>query len=260
MPTPPPPARRSDSRLRAARPRIGVELGAELIEAGDRHRAVGGDVLPAIGERGGDIGRSRGVAHVSAGLEQVGMPAAAIGDTEKLVPPPANAKPAIVFGEMKIVGADRGAGDVAGGVVRSDRRIAVGRLRTAEARGPHAPARFKRRRQRRLGEHRKGVGLLVRGVCARLPFFGIAGRARRGIAAASAIHERIGHHAHELVHGVKRGLLRAGRGLAGDLRQTVRRQSAEHHRNAAGGVEKVGDGVADRLLIAVQATAGIRTR
>jgi hypothetical protein len=34
-----------------ARPRIGIELGAKLVDAGNRHCAIGRDVLPAIGER-----------------------------------------------------------------------------------------------------------------------------------------------------------------------------------------------------------------
>jgi len=34
-------------------------LGAELVEAGDRDGAVGSDVLPAIGERGREIGRTK---------------------------------------------------------------------------------------------------------------------------------------------------------------------------------------------------------
>ena len=43
----------------AAGPRIGVELRAQAIDAGNGHGAIGGDVLPAIGQRAGDIGRRR---------------------------------------------------------------------------------------------------------------------------------------------------------------------------------------------------------
>ena len=66
----------------AARPRIGVELRAQLVDAGDGHGAVGGDVLPAIGQRAGEIGRPACVPDERAGLEQVGTPGAAVGDAE----------------------------------------------------------------------------------------------------------------------------------------------------------------------------------
>ena len=46
------------------------------------HGAIGGDVLPAIGQRGRDVGRPNGVTDKCAGLEQVGMPGAAARDTE----------------------------------------------------------------------------------------------------------------------------------------------------------------------------------
>ena len=94
----------------AAGIRIGVELGAQLIDAGDGHGAIGGDVLPAIGQRAGDIGRADGVPHERAGLEQVGAAAAAVRDAET----------GAAAGQRKardrerrdaIVGADRGAGD-----------------------------------------------------------------------------------------------------------------------------------------------------
>ena len=41
--------------------------------------------------------------------------------------------------------------------------------------------------------------------------------------------------------------------LAGDLRQARRRQRAEHQRNAAGGVEEIGQRIGDVLLVAVEA-------
>jgi hypothetical protein len=56
---------------------IGVELRAELIGAGHGHGAIGGDVLPAIGECGRDVSRANGVTDKRAGLEQIGMPGAA---------------------------------------------------------------------------------------------------------------------------------------------------------------------------------------
>ena len=68
-----------------------------------------------------------------------------------------------------------------------------------------------------------------------------------GIAAAR--DERISQKAHEQVHRIERGLLRAGGDFAGDLRQPAGRQRAEHQRNAAGGVEEVDQRIGDVLLI-----------
>jgi hypothetical protein len=62
-------------------PCIGVEPGAQLIGAGDSDGAIGGDVLPAVSQRPGDIGRADAVAHEGASLEQVGSSASqAIGN------------------------------------------------------------------------------------------------------------------------------------------------------------------------------------
>ena len=82
MPRPHPRRHEAIAAFDAARPGIGVELRAQPVDAGDRHGAVGGDVLPAIGQRAGDIGRADVVPDEGAGLEQVGAPAAAIGDAE----------------------------------------------------------------------------------------------------------------------------------------------------------------------------------
>ena len=67
--------------------------------------------------------------------------------------------------------------------------------------------------------------------------------------------ERVGHDAHELGHGLERGLLRCRRGLAGGLGQAARRERAVDDRNAAIAVEVADDGVADGVLIAAQAAA-----
>ena len=66
-------ARRHDAiaTLDAARPGVGVELGLQLVEACNRQRAVGGDVLPAIGHRAREIGRTHVVANERTGLEQI---------------------------------------------------------------------------------------------------------------------------------------------------------------------------------------------
>lgn len=63
-----------------SRIRVRVERCAQAIDAGNRHRAIGGHVLPAIGERDGDVGGAIAVAHEGAGLEQVGPSGAAIDD------------------------------------------------------------------------------------------------------------------------------------------------------------------------------------
>ena len=99
-----------------------------------------------------------------AGLEQVGTSGAGSVDAE--IGAAAGERKA---GNRKrrepIVGADRGAVDAAGRAVRSQRRIAVGGLRSAEARRPDAPvlSTADRRRQRRLGDTcGKGIALPAR--------------------------------------------------------------------------------------------------
>ena len=77
---------------------------------------------------------------------------------------------------------------------------------------------------------------------------------------AASCHERVGHDIHELRHGVERGLLRSGRGLARNLAEAGRRQRAEHQRDTARSVEEIGQRVADGLLIAVEAAAEVRAR
>jgi hypothetical protein len=57
-------------------------MTAQPLDACDRDGAVGGDVLPAIGERRGEEGGTLGVPEIGAGLEQIGLAAAAIGDPE----------------------------------------------------------------------------------------------------------------------------------------------------------------------------------
>ena len=68
--------------LDAAGIRVGVELGAQPLEAGHRDRALGRHVLPAIGRGGGDIGRADVVANEGAGLEQVRASGAETRDAE----------------------------------------------------------------------------------------------------------------------------------------------------------------------------------
>jgi hypothetical protein len=54
-----PPGDAAIAAFDAAGPCVGVELRALPVEAGDRHLAVGGDVLPAIGQCAGEISRAR---------------------------------------------------------------------------------------------------------------------------------------------------------------------------------------------------------
>ena len=82
------------------RKRIGVELRAQLIGTGHGHGAVGGDVLPAISQRGRDIGRSTACRTNAPAWNRSECPVPLLA-TEKFVPPPASAKPAIVYGEMR---------------------------------------------------------------------------------------------------------------------------------------------------------------
>ena len=87
-------------------------------------------------------------------------------------------------------------------------------------------------------------------------FFGeLRRRARATHRIAAPGDERIGQHAHELIHRIEGGLLRSRRHFAGDLRQARRRQPAEHQRNAAVGIEETDDRVGGTLLIGVEAAA-----
>ena len=56
-------------------PCIGVELRAQLIDARDGHGAVGGDVLPTIGQCAGEISCGRILPDEQVGLEQGGVAA-----------------------------------------------------------------------------------------------------------------------------------------------------------------------------------------
>ena len=109
--------------LDAAGIRIGVELGAQALEARHRDRALGRHVLPAIGRGGGDVSVADVVANEGAGLEQIRAPGAETG----------NAEIGAAAGERKagqrvareaIVGADRKTERARGRVVRSERGVA----------------------------------------------------------------------------------------------------------------------------------------
>ena len=87
-----------------------------------------------------------------------------------------------------------------------------------------------------------------------MAFLGKGGRtAACANAFAAPADKRIGHHAHELCHGVDGGLLRANSGFARDLAQPCRGQCRESQRNAAGGIEEIGQRIADIGLVAVEA-------
>src|SRR3954453_18143248 len=96
------------------------------------------------------------MVHNRAGLEQVRTSAAAIGDREAGAAAGQRESRNRVW-RKEIVRSHGSAEDAAGCGVRSQRGVAVGGLRAAEARGPHAPARLVG--AWRLGEHRVGVTL-----------------------------------------------------------------------------------------------------
>src|SRR6266513_3111080 len=178
------------------------------------------------------------------------------------VAPPASAKPRYGVGREPVVGADRGCAEAAGGCVRSQRRIAVGGLRSAEAGRPHAPAWIEQWiAGYRLGDHAVSVALGARALAAvgstGVALFGKRARARsRQRAIAAAAEQRIGHHAHELRHRVECGLLRSGRGLARSLRQVLRDVAGQDRAEPAGcNARRIKGGVecrADGALVGVQ--------
>ena len=81
--------------------------------------------------------------------------------SEKLVPPPASAKSGQRIRREAVVDADRRAVDPAGHAVRSQHRVAVGGLRPAIARGPHAPALGEGIDHRRRLAIDRGVGVAL---------------------------------------------------------------------------------------------------
>jgi enoyl-CoA hydratase/carnithine racemase len=101
---------------------------------------------------------------------------------------------------------------------RSFGAAAIGGLRAAEARCPHAPARIIGLRQRRFREHRKGVARRA-ALCRRCVRVGVgeSHRARRSTAATGS--KGVRHRSHELRRRAQRDLLRSRRGLAGGLRR-----------------------------------------
>ena len=249
--------------LDAAGIRVGVELGAQALEAGHRDGALGGHVLPAIGRGGGDIGGADVVANEGAGLEQVRAAGAETADAE-IGAAAGERKTGQRVAREAIVGADRKTERARGRVVRSERGVARGVAAAAEGGAPDAPALIEQivARDIRLGrEFGKGVARgagLLRGIAERALF---GERDRAGIATEAAVaarHERIRDQRQEQVHGVEGRLLRSGRQFAGDLRQAGRRERGEADRNAAGGIEEIGQRVGDVLLVDVEAAAVVQ--
>lgn len=77
--------------------------------------------------------------------------------------------------------------------------------------------------------------------------------------------ERIGHHPHELVHRIEGGLLRPGRGFAGDLRQGVgetgagqSEQRVEARRHVGAGQQRIVDSGRDVLLVDIGVGGQVR--
>src|SRR5258708_1996524 len=92
-----------------------------------------------IGQGGRDVGRSRGVTNERTCLEQVGTSGAKTIREREVGAATGERKPGQREWRKTIVGADGRACDAAGRAVRSHHRVAIGGLRTAKARGPHAP-------------------------------------------------------------------------------------------------------------------------
>ncbi len=248
--------------LDAAGEGVGIELRVQAIDAGDGHGTVGGDVLPAIGKRAGDIGRSDFVLDEGPGLKQVGASGAAVGNAE-LGTPAGEREPGDRARREDIIRAGRHAEHPAGGVIRSQRHVAVGGLRTAEASGPHAPARVEHRIARhRLGDHAVGIAFAAAPALAAGGGVGLRSvvflrkrcraRCRCRTIAASA-DKGIEQRGDELRHRVEGGLLRSGSGFAGGLGETRGAQCREYQRNAACRVEGISQCVCDIPLIVVQA-------
>jgi hypothetical protein len=145
-------------------------------------------------------------------------------------------------------------------VAAEHRRIAVGLVAAAIGAAPRGPARLVclRLHRRRL-EHR-GIGEGDVGGQRRVALGGKAerGAARAGDAAAS-VDERIEHQVEELAPHLEAGLLRAGRGLAGELRERVAEIGAgqsedgdEAGRQRAAVVEEAVERIGDVELVAAQ--------
>ncbi len=258
--------RQSDPRRHEAipafdSPRNGICVEARLqpVAAGDGNSAVGGDILPAIGQRSQKIRRTDGVPHEGAGLEQVGTASAAARNAE-VRSAAGECKARDGIGRETVVGADRGAENAAGGAVGATHRITVGGLRSAVTGSPYAPTlrqgighdrRFTVNRGIGvpLGDGALALGCVGTGV-AHISKLRSAGRRRRSSTVTAA---HVGHRAQKLCHRIEGGLLRAGRSLAGSLCQSRGRQRAVHHGNAARGVEEMRERVADPLLVPIEA-------
>ena len=114
--------RKAIAALEPAGEGLGPEAALQLVEAGQRHRAVGGDVVPAIGQRRRDIGRTEIVPAEDAGLEQVGR-AAAERVGERIAGAAAGEREAEQgIRRDLVVGAADDALDARRGVLRSDQR------------------------------------------------------------------------------------------------------------------------------------------
>src|SRR5258708_22947851 len=109
------------------------------MDAGNGDGAVGGDVMPAIRGRRGDVGRSDSVPDEGAGLEQVGAPASqSIGDRE-IAAAAGKGKTGDSLRRQPVVGADGDPTDAAGGRVGAPRRFTPPVLPNA-TRPPHQPS------------------------------------------------------------------------------------------------------------------------
>ena len=202
------------------RQRIGFHLGVQFIDTRNGHGAVGGDVLPGIGKRAGEIGRAHRMPGIGAHLEHVGASAAERAVDAEVGAGAAERKAETRVRGGAIIGADRCAVNAGRGVVRAGRAVAVDRAVAAVARGPDVPARRECRHVVARRHCGISVALLRRQLAPRRIgiLLGIAERAALAVAVTGAIHHRVD----ELGHRGEAGLRNAGARLAGELCQRTR--------------------------------------
>src|SRR5258708_14227957 len=111
------------------------------MDAGNGDGAVGGDVMPAIRGRRGDVGRSDSVPDEGAGLEQSGAPASqSIGDRE-IAAAAGKGKTGASLRRHPLAGSDAGAPDPPGAGAGSSRATALGGLPTTKPAARPTPSR-----------------------------------------------------------------------------------------------------------------------
>jgi hypothetical protein len=91
--------REAIATFETSRKGLGAETRLQHVGAGNGHGAVGGDVLPAIGQRARQVRRADILSAEHTGLEQVRIAVAQRAGNRETGAPPASAKPISAFGE-----------------------------------------------------------------------------------------------------------------------------------------------------------------